>query len=108
MSNNASFELRVTDHAFEQYCDRVEPIDHAELHAMCLKQLRARDYSFRDKKFIHLSGVWWVHTFDGKKMKFITCYGRTTMNIPNALKWTKAHGDRLDLKQMIMCQVSRP
>lgn len=101
MDRNASMELRLTDHAHEQYCDRVEPIDHAALYAMCLQQLRTRDYSFRNKEFIHLAGIWWVHNTKRNRMSLVTCYGRTKIDIPRALKWARHHDDWLNLKDQL-------
>ncbi|RAV18817.1 hypothetical protein [Paenibacillus contaminans] len=91
------FRLRISRHAHEQYCKRVEPIDIETLTEQCQQQLDDRNYDYNRKDFIHLAGVWWVYQFVDNEQRFITCYGRTNMNIPYALRWAAVHKDRVDL-----------
>lgn len=99
MGRYANVKLHVTDHAHEQYCGRVESIDADELRALCLEQLHSGDYGRNRNWFIHLAGVWWVYdlVLEDNAMVFITCYGRTSMDMPKALAWASMHHDRINL-----------
>lgn len=90
-------QVRVTKHAHEQYCTRVEVTPYLQLNELCQKQLDERDYYYK-KGFIHLSGVWWVFEREGSTMALITCYGRSDMDLPRALGWAAMHRDRINLE----------
>lgn len=90
--------LFITEHAHEQYCQRVELISRFELHKQVLRQLREEDYRHVGD-FLHLDGVWWVVEPKDDCLHLITCYGRTHIDLPAALKWAKLHRDRINLVQ---------
>ena len=93
-------ELHLTAHAWQQYCERVEDIQHVELQKNIRKQLKRGKYGYDRRNFIHLAGVWWVYELD-HDMYFVTCYGRTSMDVPRALGWAARQNDRLDLSDLI-------
>lgn len=92
-------QIRVTKHAHEQYCTRVETIDYADLNALCQDQFRQRDIQYCRRQFLRLSGVWWVTDLETEDntLAFITCYGKTDFNVPKALTWAARYNDRLNL-----------
>jgi hypothetical protein len=85
MSRYENVEINLSQHAYAQYCDRVE------------QQLKQRQYSYDRRNFIHLAGVWWVYELEASKMFFVTCYGRTSMNVPKALGWAARNNDMIIL-----------
>lgn len=94
-------QIRITKHAHEQYCNRVEPMGYEMLNRLCQQQLDDDDYGYNRRQYIHLSGVWWVYELAEQTMTLITCYGRTNLDIPKALEWAARNRDRIDLTQEI-------
>jgi hypothetical protein len=97
MSRYAHIKLHITHHAHKQYCERVEAIKEDELKDKCLSQLKKSEYGHNKEWFIHLAGVWWVYDIKDDQMTFITCYGRSELDLPKALKWAKRHKDKIAL-----------
>lgn len=95
MKGLAKFELHITNHAYEQYCDRVEAVTYEELRARCGDQL-SEDYN-RSGEFLQLGGVWWVFSIKGEKIRFVTCYGESHFDMPAAVEWAKHSKDRIVL-----------
>ncbi|OAS21149.1 hypothetical protein [Paenibacillus oryzisoli] len=91
----ADLTLVITNHAFEQYRERVEKLERNELHAK-IKELLIDQRRIKGE-FIKLDGVWWVFLIDGEELRLLTCYGRSTFDMPKALEWAKRHGDRIRL-----------
>lgn len=89
--------IRITDHANEQYCNRVAQIDRAELRERVQTVVSTGHYR-RKGEYAHIDGVWWVCEIVGDVMLLITCYGRSNFDLPRALKWAKYHNDRVLLK----------
>jgi hypothetical protein len=90
-----SLELRITDHALERYCQRVEPITRQELTAIVLQQLRQGWR--RQHGYMQIAGIWWRSSKQGNVLTLHTCYGRNHIDLPAAIKWAKRHGDRIAL-----------
>lgn len=92
-------ELRIKSHAYRRYRQRVGPIAYFELQKLCKAQLDSGDYE-KHKGFIHLAGIWWayVRREDGT-LTFITCYGKSNMDLPAVLSWERKTKDRIDLKR---------
>ncbi|SDD27463.1 hypothetical protein SAMN02799630_02787 [Paenibacillus sp. UNCCL117] len=86
----------ITDHAYDQYCSRVEKVSRGDLVALVQQQLDDLDYDYRKKSFIHLAGIWWVYTIEDNRFVMVTCYGRSDWNVPHALHWARSQKDRLD------------
>lgn len=94
-------QLRLTDHAHKQYCDRVELIAYDTLLSNCIEQLKQKDYGHNKKGLMHLSGVWWRTQIDEDKLIFITCYGKTEWNLASGIGWAERHNDHISLKNLI-------
>lgn len=90
--------VRITDHAHEQYCKRVEQIDRSELRERMTHSINNDGYH-KSNDFIHITGIWWVCEVVDDVMILITCYGRTDFDLPRALKWARVHDDRIKLDQ---------
>lgn len=88
--------VRVTDHAYEQYCDRVGYIGRAELRNLLTAEIREGDYRLV-RQFLHVDGVWWVQETVGDVMLLITCYGRSDFDLPQAMRWAHRFNDRINL-----------
>jgi len=91
-----SYTVRVTEHGHQQYCSRVAAIDKDELQQLLTEQITGPVHHKRE--YILLDGVWWVFEIVESVMIYITCYGRTHIDIPSALRWARYHNDRIDLQ----------
>jgi hypothetical protein len=91
-------QIGLTIHAHIRYCERVQHISYDELADQCNLQLHVGEYGHNKNWFIHLSNVWWSYSLEGDVMKLLTCYGKTTANLPAALKWAQRHNDSIDLQ----------
>lgn len=103
MHRYESTQVRVSEHAHLQYCNRVEPIEVQELAAQCREQLQNKEYTYCRDWFIHLAGVWWIYTIEEEenRMVFLTCYGRTNIDMPKAKKWATRFHDSINLTETI-------
>jgi hypothetical protein len=98
MNRYVNVQIGLTTHAHKQYCQRVQHIAYDELRDLCSQQLQEGDYTHNKDWFINLGGVWWVYSLEEDNMSFLTCYGRTTANLPAGLKWAQRHNDSIDLQ----------
>lgn len=92
----ANLQLHITNHAFQQYCERVEEVEYGQLREQCLSLLDGRKYQ-RKYEFLNLDGTWWVYSISEESLRFVTCYGRSTFDLPKALIWAARHNDRIVL-----------
>lgn len=83
----------ITNHALEQYCTRVNPIERDELQELLTQQLSRIER--RKGDFIRLDGVWWIMV---EPHTFITCYGRSHLDLPKAIGWAARMNDRISLE----------
>lgn len=88
-------ELRIDHHAYERYCERVEPIGWQELERQLREQIKQGIR--RQKGYVQIGGIWWRASFHNGALHLHTCYGETHIDLPAAIKWAKQHGDRIDL-----------
>lgn len=88
--------VRVTDHAYEQYCNRVGYIGRAELRNALQHDIGADEYRL-EGIYLHIDGVWWICEVVGDVMILITCYGRSDFDLPGAMRWARLHKDRIRL-----------
>ncbi len=88
--------VRVTDHAYEQYCQRVGRIERAELRNLLTSEIQEKNYR-KEREYVHIDGVWWVCEIVSDVMIMITCYGKSDFDMPRALKWARVHDDRIRL-----------
>lgn len=84
-------DVIVTHHAHEQYCLRVNPIERDELQQLLTQQLTQIER--RKGDFIRLDGIWWIYV----DHTFITCYGRSHLDLPQAIGWAARMNDRITL-----------
>lgn len=84
-------------HAYDRYCQRVGPISWRDLEQWIHKQLQ---HGLRGKDgYIQIGGVWWRGRVTRDIIHLYTCYGRTHIDIPEAIKWARLHKDRLVLSR---------
>lgn len=81
----------ITHHALEQYCIRVGDTSRDELQQLLQSQLSQIER--RKGDFIKLDGVWWIYVND----TFVTCYGRSHLDLPKAIGWAARNNDRIAL-----------
>lgn len=94
--------VQLSHHAYLQYVDRVEPIHPLELERQCQEHIAAGRYKRRSHGFIQIDSVWWIQKqISSQAMKLVTCYGRTSMDLPRAVGWAARMNDRIDLNHMI-------
>lgn len=94
-------KIKLTLHAHTQYCSRVEPVDILALEEICQNQLQTGDYGHRKKEFICLGSIWWVYQIKENTMHLVTCYGRSNIDMPSALRWAARNHDRINLQESI-------
>ena len=90
-----SLELVIEDHAYERYCQRVEPIPKHVLKYIVHDQMK-KGYR-RSRDYIQIAGVWWRYSVDENRLILHTCYGRSHMDLPAAIRWAKRFRDRIQL-----------
>jgi len=90
-----SLELVIEPHAYERYCERVKPISETELISKLKEDLK-KGYRFR-KGYLLTGEIWWKATWEGNVVTLFTCYGRSHMDLPAAIKWAKRYRDRIVL-----------
>lgn len=86
-------DVVVTNHALEQYCSRVEEIQRDELQQLLTQRLSHIER--RKRGFVRLDGVWWIMV---EPYTFVTCYGRSHLDLPQAIGWAARMNDRIDLE----------
>ena len=92
-------QLRITKHAHEQYCGRVEETDIDQLRNQITTHLGAGDYEQQDE-YLQIRDVWWVYAVQDDSLTLVTCYGRSTLDLPRAVKWARQYRDRIDLDHL--------
>jgi hypothetical protein len=90
-------EIWLSYHAYERYCERVEPIGWRELEQLIAELMRS-GFRYKDG-YIRTGDVWWRGEVTRDHVMLHTCYGVTHIDIPDAIKWAKLHKDRLDLEK---------
>ena len=89
------YEIAIDRHAYERYCQRVEPIGWQELERQLGTALR-QGLHMKDG-YLQTGGVWWRAEREGRRIRLFTCYGCTHIDIPAAVRWAKRHRDRVAL-----------
>lgn len=88
-------QIRITDHAYNRFCQRVGPIDRCNLEPLLRIHLMG---GYRmTKGYLHTGGIWWRAKMEDDVLTLHTCYGETHIDIPNAVKWAKRFRDRIAL-----------
>ena len=88
-------KLVLTEHAYQRYCQRVEPIERKELESWLREQSQRPNR--RKREYIQLGGIWWRFGRKGKELILYSCYGKTHIDLPAAIRWAKQFGDRIAL-----------
>jgi hypothetical protein len=91
-------EIRIAGHAYERYCQRVEPVTRQALERSVAEELQ-RGY-YRRHDYIQIAGVWWRYSTADGVMTLHTCYGRHHIDLPAAIKWAKRYKDRIVLGEV--------
>ncbi|REK69329.1 hypothetical protein [Paenibacillus paeoniae] len=89
-------EIRLDRHAYERYCQRVEAIGWQELEGLIAKLLRNFGYRHKDG-YVQIGGIWWRGKVTYETVKLYTCYGKTHIDVPEAIRWAERMNDRLRL-----------
>jgi hypothetical protein len=97
MAKKRIIKLHITDHAYERYCERVQEITYEQLVSNCFKQLQEVGYIDKKECFIQMRNIWWCYERVGRLVTFISCYGRTSIDLPKALKWAEYNNDKINL-----------
>lgn len=91
-----NIDLRLTDHAYAQYCKRVGQETREEIRDSVIQALTTGK-AYRKAEFLQIDGIWWVFERNGSMIVLVTCYGRSSFDLPAAKKWAHLHNDRIDL-----------
>ena len=92
-------QIHITKHAHDQYCGRVEPMNMEQLQDHIKSSIATGDYERRDE-YIQIQDVWWVYVTNSSTLTLVTCYGRSTIDLPRAVKWAQRYRDRIDLDHL--------
>jgi hypothetical protein len=92
-----NIQLHLTEHAHEQYCERVEYTEYEQLYIICNNHLKQAGYIGKKEAYIQLDGTWWCYDIVGNLVTFITCYGHSSIDLPRALKWAECNNDKINL-----------
>lgn len=88
-------EVWLDQHAYERYCERVEPIGWQELERLVADAAQA---GCRQKDgYVLIGGIWWRGCVTPELIRLHTCYGRSHLDIPQAIRWARLHNDRIAL-----------
>lgn len=88
-------EIRLNHHAYERYCQRVEPIGWQELEQRIAEQVQV-NMRYKDG-YVRIGDVWWRGEVTKEAVRLFTCYGETHIDIPEAIRWANRMKDRLRL-----------
>jgi len=88
-------QIRIDRHAYYRYCERVEQTGWQELERMLRQQLV--DGIHIQDGYLRTGDIWWRAEATDDEVIIHTCYGRTHIDIPQAIKWAKRYRDRLRL-----------
>lgn len=88
-------EIRLERHAYDRYCERVQPVGWQELEKWIAEQMAA-GCRFA-KGYLRTGDVWWRATKRENAIIIHTCYGRHHIDLPRAIHWAKIHKDRIAL-----------
>jgi len=88
-------EIRLEPHAYERYCQRVEPVSRAALEQRIRDKITS--IVIRKNGFLLIDDVWWRGQRSVDCLTLHTCYGRTPIDLPAAIDWAKRNKDRIAL-----------
>lgn len=101
MNNFAQYEIRITNHGYSRYVERVIPAIREELQEWCGEQIRLQNYRAKSKLgLIQIDDIWFAYAIENEELLLTTCYGRSHLDLPQAIIWARHHNDRIDLNQV--------
>lgn len=93
MSEKQETRLRLSYHAWQRYCQRVEPISYNDLLAAVERDVVRKHR--RDDSLCKLAGAWWRYNVKRGDMTLITCYGQLPYDLIDAWHWCEKRNDRV-------------
>lgn len=88
--------VRVSYHAWQRYCQRVEPIGYGELQQAVSDELATGRHR-HNERLCKLADVWWRCASNAGHMTLITCYGAIPYDLIDAWRWCRRHKDRVNI-----------
>jgi hypothetical protein len=88
--------VRVSYHAWQRYCQRVDPIEYDELQQMVSIEVTLSRYR-HNKRLCKLAEVWWRYAWKSGHITLITCYGPMPYDLIDALDWCRRRKDRVNI-----------
>lgn len=99
----ATLQLQLTKHGHRQYCARVGRITYAELYSTLHAAIHAGRFEKRKGEFLKVDDVWWIAKIRKGCLYLVTCFGRSDLDLPEALRWAKRRKDRIRLGGEVLC-----
>lgn len=97
MNNYRKLRIAIKTHAYQRYCERVKLVTYSDLLEWSERQISENNIGHNKDGIIHLGGVWFGYQVENESLAIVTCYGKTTANLPAGLKWAIRHNDRINL-----------
>lgn len=94
--NLSNLTVKLTTHAYDQYCKRVGIIAYGNMLEHLKMRIFTRSY-YRSYEYLQIDGVWWCYNVEGDELVIITCYGQSDYDLPLAMRWARKNNDRIDL-----------
>ena len=101
MKQNAAKQIVLTNHAFVRYCERVGTVTWEQLSDLCKNKFENRQFVKRGKRYIRFDDdTWWAYITNSRGiMNLVTCYGKSTFDVPTAIRWASEHNDFIRLSR---------
>lgn len=102
MNHYAQYEIKLTHHAHCRYLERVAQMERGDLQRWCAEHIQAQNYRVKNK-LIQIHDVWFCMRKHerSKQLYLTTCYGRSHLDIPEAIIWAERHNDRINLNETV-------
>ncbi|RTE05502.1 hypothetical protein [Paenibacillus whitsoniae] len=97
MNQYSNYEVDLKTHAYERYRERVGKKSFSDVLDWCKEQILGGNYGAIERGLINIDGVWFACRLEEQHLILVTCYGRTTANLPAGMKWALKHNDRINL-----------
>jgi hypothetical protein len=95
-------KIRLKNHAYKRYLERVGPIDRNDLEIWCNIQFNRQYQDSRIMSLIEFGGVCWGYDVSSDGYVYLTtCYGKGDIDMVKAITWEKVNNDRVNLKSLI-------
>jgi hypothetical protein len=94
--NLSKMQVKLSDHAYNQYCKRVGLIAYANLLEHLKMQIATRSF-YRSCEYLQIEGIWWCYDVKENDLVFVTCYGQSDYDLPRARAWARKNKDRIQV-----------